>query len=167
MIFAALGGMFALGVWYFFFRPSDPQEGDLTWDDIMSTFSLRGVYLPQDELDVIQSTALQYGIDARLLAAIRKAENGGPGREFGIMSVPAPTYTDQARAAAQTIKNNQARYEAETGYSSSVLGRLTDQFIAYLGGKYAPVGASNDPSGLNNNWVRNVMNFYHTIDYAA
>lgn len=33
-------------------------------------------------------------------------------------------------------------------------------FISYLGARYAPVGASNDPRGLNKNWVKNVHYFY-------
>jgi hypothetical protein len=32
-------------------------------------------------------------------------------------------------------------------------------FIAFLGSRYCPVGASNDPRGLNKNWVRNVKYF--------
>lgn len=30
-------------------------------------------------------------------------------------------------------------------------------FVGYLAGKYAPIGVSNDPNGLNVNWQRNVM----------
>jgi len=29
-------------------------------------------------------------------------------------------------------------------------------FITFLGSRYCPVGAANDPRGLNKNWVRNV-----------
>lgn len=29
-------------------------------------------------------------------------------------------------------------------------------FIAFLGSRYCPVGASNDPRGLNKNWIKNV-----------
>ena len=32
-------------------------------------------------------------------------------------------------------------------------------FIAFLGARYCPVGAANDPRGLNKNWVKNV-NYY-------
>ena len=32
-------------------------------------------------------------------------------------------------------------------------------FIEFLGARYAPVGAANDPHGLNKNWVSNVRRF--------
>lgn len=129
--------------------------------------TLTGSFLPEDEIERILNTAASVGIDARLLAAIRKAENGGPGREFGIVSIPAPTYDLQAKYAANTIRNNQARYEAETGFSATNGGgRFTDAFITYLGSKYAPIGVSNDPTGLNRNWVGNVTTYYRSIDYA-
>lgn len=32
-------------------------------------------------------------------------------------------------------------------------------FIAFLGSRYCPVGASNDPRGLNRNWIRLVKYF--------
>lgn len=33
-------------------------------------------------------------------------------------------------------------------------------FIAFLGSRYAPLNAKNDPRGLNKNWVKNVRRFY-------
>lgn len=32
-------------------------------------------------------------------------------------------------------------------------------FIEFLGSRYAPIGADNDPTGLNKNWVGNVKFF--------
>ena len=32
-------------------------------------------------------------------------------------------------------------------------------FIVFLGNRYCPVGAANDPRGLNKNWIRNVKYF--------
>jgi hypothetical protein len=32
-------------------------------------------------------------------------------------------------------------------------------FIEFLGSRYCPIGAKNDPTGLNKNWVRNVKYF--------
>jgi hypothetical protein len=29
-------------------------------------------------------------------------------------------------------------------------------FISFLGVRYCPIGAKNDPTGLNKNWIRNV-----------
>jgi hypothetical protein len=33
-------------------------------------------------------------------------------------------------------------------------------FIVFLGSRYCPVGAANDPKGLNKNWVKNVRYYY-------
>lgn len=35
----------------------------------------------------------------------------------------------------------------------------TGDFIVFLGSRYCPVGAENDPTGLNKNWVKNVNYF--------
>lgn len=32
-------------------------------------------------------------------------------------------------------------------------------FIEFLGSRYCPIGAKNDPTGLNKNWVKNVKYF--------
>lgn len=156
----ALGAGFL--VLFFYQRTSAdiPPESDVP------TLGLRGTFLPVGEDAIIVQTAHAADIDARLLAAVRKAEMGGPGREFGVVSVSAPTYQEQATVAARTIANTRYRYEAEKGISAMVDGSYTDDFIAYLGARYAPVGAANDPTGLNNNWVNNVVTWYHRIQYA-
>jgi hypothetical protein len=33
-------------------------------------------------------------------------------------------------------------------------------FIVFLGSRYCPIGAKNDPHGLNKNWVKNVRFYY-------
>lgn len=164
-VVAALMGGAGLFLWYrsaYASIPADDTGGLI----LHVSTGLTGTFLGDDEDRVIFGVAQQRGIDARLLAAIRKAENGGPGREFGIVSVSAPSYADQVTIAANTIKNNVTRYEADRGYHAVVNGRYTEEFIQYLSGIYAPIGAANDPSGLNANWFRNVNNFYRSIDYA-
>jgi len=32
-------------------------------------------------------------------------------------------------------------------------------FIEFLGSRYCPIGAKNDPTGLNKNWIKNVKYF--------
>lgn len=32
-------------------------------------------------------------------------------------------------------------------------------FIVFLGNRYCPIGAKNDPTGLNKNWIKNVKYF--------
>lgn len=129
---------------------------------------LSGTGLPLSEDQIISDTASRVGVDARLLAAIRVAENGGPGREFGVLSVSAPDYQSQAQIAARSIQNNQQRYESATGQSATdSTGRFTESFIAFMGQRWAPIGAGNDPSGLNINWIGNVASAYGRINYVG
>lgn len=39
--------------------------------------------------------------------------------------------------------------------------RYKGKSIGQIGAIYAPVGASNDPTGLNNNWVKAVQALYN------
>lgn len=86
--------------------------------------------------------------DLRLLVyAIRLAENGPPGREFGIENDDADDLDKQAGWCAATVTKNYARWIHD--------GR-PGEFIVYLGNRYAPPDL--DPK--NRNWVGNVMNWY-------
>jgi hypothetical protein len=123
--------------------------------------AFRSATLPVDERQVIRRTAERAGIDPALLQALRRAENGGPGREFGVLSVPAPTYDDQARVAAETIRRNVERFEQRGGQAlDPASGRYTKEFIEFFSSRYAPVGASNDPSGLNRHHAGNLVRLY-------
>ena len=88
---------------------------------------------------------------APIVAAIRYAENGGAGKEFGILNSKADTYRKQAGWCAATVQKNWDRWVES--------GRKVD-FITFLGNRYCPVGAENDPSGLNQHWIKNVTTFY-------
>lgn len=89
-----------------------------------------------------------------LLMAIRKAENGGKGREWGIMNPKANTEELQAAWCAATIMKNHKRYGN---------GAVTEDYISFLGSRYCPVGADNDPKGLNKNWIKNVTYWFHKL----
>ena len=115
----------------------------------------------EDEEAVIADTARQAGIDPDFLRAIRRVENGGPGKEFGVLSVPAPTYHDQARVAAETVRRTIARYEG-TGRRAvdPASQRYTPEFVRFFSSRYAPLGAANDPTGLNRFHTRNLLRVY-------
>jgi len=85
---------------------------------------------------------------APIVAAIRYAENGGKGKEYGILHPRVkPTYRSQAGWCAATVQKNYDRW---------VKAGKNGDFISFLGAKYAPIGADNDPKGLNRHWVKNV-----------
>lgn len=93
---------------------------------------------------------------APIVAAIRYAENGGKGREYGILhSRVKPTYRSQAGWCAATVQKNYDRW------LKNKIGK--SDFISYLGHKYCPVGADNDPDGLNKHWIRNVRQLTQKI----
>lgn len=113
-----------------------------------------------EELPVILRAAERNnckGDDFLILRAIRKAKNGAPGREFGVLHPrclaeiarrPQDSLDIQAGWAAATIIKNRKRWTAA--------GR-PGGFIDFLGNRYCP--ASADAEG-NKNWKANVKYFY-------
>ena len=113
------------------------------------------------ETAVIAHEAARTGVDPSLLSALRRTENGGVGREFGVLSVAAPDLGAQARVAANTIRNTQARFEQAGGtVVDAASGRYTDAFLHFFSSRYAPVGAQNDPAGLNRFHAANLIANY-------
>lgn len=114
---------------------------------------------PQVEFDAINRVADFYKLnpdERKLLHAIRYAENGSQGREFGVLNTqaqrfqddpdPLKSFTLQAMWAAGTIKK---RYKGD---------------VEEFGKRYAPTkNATNDPKGLNKNWVKNVKEYLSKI----
>lgn len=83
----------------------------------------------------------------RLARAIYKAEGGSKTRHpYGILKKYKTT--TPRKACINTIKSNLKRWNGK------------GDFIVFLGKTYCPVGAKNDPSGLNRNWIKNVTYFY-------
>jgi hypothetical protein len=87
---------------------------------------------------------------APIVAAIRYAENGKT-YQYGIIHKRCPnTYRAQAGWCAATVQKNYDRWVKA--------GRKGD-FVTFLGNRYCPVGAKNDPNGLNKYWIKNVKKF--------
>ena len=122
------------------------------------------------EYDTIMDGAKGNGIpdndyeNLSVLFSIRKAENGAAGKEFGVLhskagkqpgDTPEQTLRRQAGWSAATIMKNRARHAADTK-----AGKTKDDFITYLGNRYAPKGVANDPNNLNKNWITNVGTQY-------
>ena len=91
--------------------------------------------------------------DEDYVNAIYKAEGGsGATYLYGIRSIPYDTPREARRICLNTVKNNRVRYR-EYGH------KKYDTYLEFLGSRYCPVGAANDPRGLNENWLRNVRFF--------
>jgi len=82
----------------------------------------------------------------RLANAIYRAENS-KAFPYGIMH--HYKHTTPRQACLNTIRHRIEDWNGE------------GDFIAYLGQTYAPLGAGNDPQGLNKNWIKNVRYFYN------
>ncbi len=128
-----------------------------------------------DQQTIVQ-VARAHGVDPLALAAIRLQENGGPGREFGVLpegltSMQLAAYRArvqqvgsfqaQAEEAAVSLRKAEERYRDATGQSpKDASGRYVPAFWTFFGARWAPVDAANDPRGLNRYWVTNVISFY-------
>lgn len=85
----------------------------------------------------------------QVVDAIYWAEGGVTTRHpFGVLSVKCEGYDECRQVCFNTVRNNWFRWEMQ--------GAQGD-FIKYLAGVYCPVGADNDPRGLNRHWVGNVQ----------
>lgn len=93
---------------------------------------------------------------APIVAAIRHAENGRAGREYGVLHPRAlgKSYRTQAGWCAATVQKHYDRWVKA--------GRKGD-FLESLARRYCPVGAGNDPTGLNRHWLKNVRHWRDRI----
>ena len=88
---------------------------------------------------------------APYVAAIRYAENGRAGREYGILHPRVkPTYRSQAGWCAATVQKNWDRWVA----AGSV-----GEYVTFLGGRYCPLDDPRDKDKLNQHWIPNVKKF--------
>lgn len=122
-----------------------------------------------DEHEVILNAAKRNGIDENdhetmsMLYAIRSTENGRAGKEFGVLhknavGKPGQTLDKQAGWASSILMKRKGEWE---GMDSTTQAQYKG-FPHYLQSKYSPtIGATNDPKGLNNNWLKNFTHHYN------
>jgi len=84
-----------------------------------------------------------------IVNAIYIAEGGANTKyPYGIVSIDTKGDEVYARKICfNTVRNNKVRFMKQEEYKC---------YIEFLGSRYAPIGAKNDPKGLNKNWVKNV-----------
>jgi hypothetical protein len=115
------------------------------------------------ETILIEDAANAKNIDPFFVMAIREAENGAQGKEFGVLSTTAPTYADQLRICVATVAHRLESFPANPVERDS-FGRIrySLKWIAYFQSIWAPVGldVANDPNRLNLNWLTNVEASY-------
>lgn len=90
----------------------------------------------------------------KIASAIYKAEGGAKTRHpYGILKKYKKTSPRQA--CLNTIRSKYKAWKAINGPKKP--------FLEYLASKYCPVGADNDPTGLNVNWLRNVSFYMNRV----
>lgn len=95
---------------------------------------------------LILAKAEEVNIEA-LTNAIYKAEGGSKTKyPYGILT--KYKHTTARQACVNTIKHALRDWNRK------------DDFIAFLGSRYCPIGAKNDLQGLNKHWIKNVKYFY-------
>jgi hypothetical protein len=113
-----------------------------------------------NECALIARAAQKHNVPAAVLCALRIAENGGPGREFGVLSIPATTYEAQVDIAAKSFSNSEKRYRALGKDPFGEDGRYTEDFLRHFSARWAPIGALNDPANLNTHHAQNIIDAY-------
>lgn len=124
----------------------------------LATFRYPSGFIPEQDHAILSQVADQYGLapeQRALLYAIRRQENGGPGREMGVLNSEAERYAGNHSKSLQT----QAQWAAGT------IKKRYDGDLVGFGKRWAPVGAKNDPKNLNKNWVPGVQKFMQQLYY--
>lgn len=102
------------------------------------------------------SAGRRYGVDPRLLVAISGSESSFGKHNYGSHNAwgwgPGIDFKSWGHAINSIAKGLRQNYLNE--------GRKT---IPKIGAKWAPIGASNDPTNLNSEWVRNTRTFYREL----
>lgn len=119
-------------------------------------FEKAGVF--KDKADVFLTLAEQQGIDPVLFASIAMSETAwGSSKAVTIKNNPGglmDTATGMATVKTFATLDDGLTAMAQTLHNRIVVDGLDT--IEKLGAVYAPVGASNDPTNLNANWIPTV-----------
>lgn len=114
----------------------------------------------------IKQIAEQYQIDWKMAVAIAKHETGNyTSYAFtSLNNVGGLMYWDGTKSALQSFNSLEKgieKYISNLKYNYYDMGLDT---IEEIQRKYAPVGAANDPNGLNNYWVSGVTRYYYSLE---
>lgn len=109
-----------------------------------------------DKLPTFERVAKKHNISVVLMIAIIIQETGGSSYALTELNNPSGQMTSEGLIHFDTLEQG-----------LDMTGRTLDNLVnerglntlALLGSVYCPVGASNDPLGLNKNWVPNVQHF--------
>jgi hypothetical protein len=98
----------------------------------------------------IRRIALRFGVDAKLIAAVVKAE----GNIIKAVQCSLPKVTTEEQALDVTCRS------AVHAMSDFIKANHAEAFVQFWAKRWAPVGAANDPTSLNKNWPLNVLRLW-------
>ena len=94
--------------------------------------------------------AKRFGVDPKLIQAVVTAE----GDIFKAVKCSVPTVRDREQALEITCRSA-AHAMSDFLKQSNPVG-----FVSFWAARWAPVGAENDPTSLNQNWPKNVAKLW-------
>lgn len=98
----------------------------------------------------VRTIAAEFNLDPALVQAVVTAE----GNIVRAVQCTYPDVTDRSHAiriTCRSIVHRLCQFAKEQQPSA---------FVAYMAAAWAPVGAKNDPKGLNKNWPSNVLRLW-------
>lgn len=102
----------------------------------------------------VAAVAKHFGLDAKMIQAVVNAE----GDILKAVRCSLPATKD--RAAALDITCRSAVHAMSDFLTNADSGDLAEGFVDFWAKRWAPQGATNDPTGLNANWPRNVLRLW-------
>lgn len=101
-------------------------------------------------------TVTAYASDVKVAHAIFMSEGGLNAQYlYGIRSVKYDTPQEARKICLNTIRNQRKRHISHICNLS---------YLQCLAKRYCPIGASNDPQGVNQYWLKNVKYFLNKGD---
>lgn len=93
------------------------------------------------------------------LVALRKAESGPPGNDFGVLSIASvDTFDEELATAARSLRNHVERCRVKgLRVYDPLTGLFSEEFLRDFSSRWAPIGVSNDPRGLNAHHADNLV----------
>ena len=127
---------------------------------IMRKHNLKKISL-KDQIEVLLKVFLfLFLFSAPLLAqpdfdkmcdAVYRTEGGAKTKHpFGVLSVPCSGYEECRKITLNSLRNSWSRYQKTD---------MKIPFDEFFQKRWSPVGAENDPNGLNKNWLSNFRFF--------
>jgi hypothetical protein len=101
----------------------------------------------------VKLVAVRWGLPPEWVQAVVLAE--GDGHAF-VRAVQCSVPTVQNRAQALEVLCRSLTHRSADWAATAGLSEGLSAFWSYFASKWCPVGADNDPHGLNANWLPNV-----------